>query len=352
MKKIAKNISIMVGFLAIATLLAFALFYMVSNENSANIAIVYVLALILISRYTTGWWYGFFASVVCVICVNYLFTYPYFKLNFTLAGYPVTFLAMLIITSITSTMTSMMTKQAAVLKQKEKELMEAEKERMRANLLRAVSHDIRTPLTSIVVASDSYMEHPDEYQSKDVYQLLAKIKEDANWLIHMVENLLSVTRINTECSKVIKSMEPVEEIVQEAVLRVKKQLPNAQIRVCMSDEFVMIPVDPLLIEQVIMNLLENAVVHGKSEKPVELQVEYKKKMVEFHIRDYGVGIREEEIQDMMNGTMAAGRESNEEYKGMGVGLSICKTIIDVHEGTFEAKKMQEGSEFVVTLPRE
>lgn len=359
MKVQLKNIVTTVLLLALATSIAFALFYMVPNENSANIAIVYVLALILISRYTTGYWYGLLSAIVCVACVNYLFTYPYFKLNFTLTGYPVTFLAMLMITIVTSTTTSVLTKQAEILKQKEKELVEAEKERMRANLLRAVSHDIRTPLTSIIVASDSYGEHPDQYSKKEIQNLFSHISEDAQWLLHMVENLLSVTRIdswgdstaNGGKSEVVKSMEPVEEIVEEAVSHVKKRLANARILVDVPQEFVMIPVDPLLIEQVLINLLENAIVHGQGEKPIELTVEYQEKMVAFHVRDYGIGIQEERIRDMMNGTIIAGEYSTEQRKGMGVGLSICKTIVDAHDGTFEAVSHTEGSEFIVVIPR-
>ncbi|MDD5949997.1 MAG: DUF4118 domain-containing protein [Lachnospiraceae bacterium] len=358
MKKQLKNIMITVFFLALATAVAFALFYMVSNDNSANIAIVYVLALILISRYTTGFWYGLGSAIVCVACVNFLFTYPYFKLNFTLTGYPVTFLAMLAITLVTSATTSAMTKQAEQLKQREKELAEAEKERMRANLLRAVSHDIRTPLTSIIVASDSYTEHPDQYSRDEVETLFSQISEDAQWLLHMVENLLSVTRIDagggdsaTKKSGVVKSMEPVEEIVEEAVSRVKKRIVGAGIAVKLPEEFVMIPVDPLLIEQVLINLLENAIVHGKGEKPIELTVVYEENMVAFHVRDYGIGIEESRIQGIMNGTYAAGEYSTEQRKGMGVGLSICKTIVDAHGGTFEALGHREGSEFIVAIPR-
>ena len=100
---------------------------------------IFVLAVLLVSRLTTGYLYGLIASLLGVICVNSVFTYPYLALNFTLSGYPLSFLAFLTVSIITSTLTS----QA---KQQQELRVENEKEKMRANLLRSVSHDIRTPL--------------------------------------------------------------------------------------------------------------------------------------------------------------------------------------------------------------
>ena len=123
-------------FLAVCTLVAF-LFAHVIPGNSPNIALVYILGLILIARHTDGYRYGIFAALFCVISINYFFTYPYFKLNFTLSGYPVTFIGMLTITIITSATTTRLKKQALLISEREKVLVEADKEKMKANLLRA-----------------------------------------------------------------------------------------------------------------------------------------------------------------------------------------------------------------------
>lgn len=350
-QNVMQELLVTVGMLAVATVIAFSIFN-ISSRSTGNIAIIYVLALILISRYTRGYWYGFCSSLFCVMGVNYWFTYPYFRFNFTLTGYPITFIMLLIITIITSTTTSIMTRQADMLKQREKQLMDAEKERMRANLLRAMSHDIRTPLTSIIVASDSYREHPEQYSLPETAQLFEHIGEDAEWLLHMVENLLSVTRIDSDNLGVTKSEEPVEEIVEEAVARVKKRIPSAQITVTLPEEFVMVKVDPLLIEQVLINLLENAIVHGGSAEPVWLKVCYEKERVVFHVRDYGVGIEEEKMKDLINGTLLSGEYSSESKKGMGIGLSICRTIMDAHNGTLQAINHGDGAEFLAAIPIE
>lgn len=136
-------------FMGTATIIAFCFFYVLKNPT-ANIALTYILAVFLVARFTDGYSFGLFSSFVGVVCVNFLFTYPYFALDFTMAGYPITFVAMFSISGITSAITSNMKTQARVLAEREKMLMEAEKEKMRANLLRAISHDLRTPLTSII----------------------------------------------------------------------------------------------------------------------------------------------------------------------------------------------------------
>ena len=100
--------------LGIATALAFLFFSFVS-ENTANIALLYIIAQILIARYTNGYLHGLFSSVFSVICINFFFTYPFFRLNFTLSGYPVTFIGMLIITLLTTATTSRLLSDGSIL---------------------------------------------------------------------------------------------------------------------------------------------------------------------------------------------------------------------------------------------
>ena len=134
---------------SLATIVS-TVFHNIASDPSLNIAMIYVLGLFLVARYTDGYVFGLLFAVCSVVSVNYFFTYPYQDLNFTMDGYQVTFAGMLIIAMITSAMTTNMKDQATELAEQEKQLMEAQKEKMRANLLRAVSHDLRTPLTGII----------------------------------------------------------------------------------------------------------------------------------------------------------------------------------------------------------
>lgn len=337
--------------LATATVFSFIFFSMMENPT-ANIAMIYILAVFLAARFTTGYGYGMVSSTFGVICVNYFFTYPFFELDFTLTGYPITFIAMFTISLITSALTSHMKVQAKILSERDKMLMEAEKEKMRANLLRAISHDLRTPLTSIIGSSTVYLENKNYLTDTEKSDLVSHILEDSNWLINMVENLLSVTRINNETAKVNKSSEPVEEVLSEAVIRLKKRLPDAQINVKVPDEFLMIPMDAVLIEQVLINLMENAIVHSKSTEPVECHVASSNTQITFHVRDYGIGIPPEKLTTIFDGSSSTASTSTDGRKGMGIGLSICKTIISAHGGTIQAINHSRGAEFYFSLPKE
>lgn len=286
-QRFLKNTLITIVLMGIATLFSLALFY-TSDYYEPNIALIYILALIIIGRYTTGYIPGIVASVVGVICVNYFFTYPFFALNFTITGYPITFLVMLTVSIITSTSTANLKRQGIVLAEKEKIIAEGEKEKMRATLLRSISHDLRTPLTSIIGASSSLTSQTLDLSDKEKLQLLTNINEDANWLLNMVKNILSVTKIQAETATLNKSPEALEEVLSDSVLRVKKRIQDADITTVLPQEFILVPMDALLIEQVIINFLENALIHSHSKKPIELYTSIQNNTVTVHVKDYGI----------------------------------------------------------------
>lgn len=332
-----------------ATAAAFLLFHLVP-ENMANIVLVYILALVLVARFTNGYRYGVIASLFCVVVINYCFTYPYFALNFTLTGYPITFIELLSISLIISTMTSHMTQQSRVLAEREHQLMEAEKEKMRANLLRAISHDLRTPLTGIIGTASACIEDDASLLPTERLEMLEHIKEDSDWLLNMVNNLLTVTRIQEENASVHKCEEIVEEVIEESITRLKKRFSEADIRVQIPEEPICIPMDAILIEQVIINLLENALVHAESIEPIELDVRETDQEVVFCVRDYGIGIKDQET--IFDGVPMDAAPSSDSHRGMGIGLTICRTIVRAHGGMIVARNHDRGAEFIFTLPRE
>ena len=224
----------------------------------------------------------------------------------------------------------------ACLAEREKMLMEAEKEKMRANLLRAISHDLRTPLTSIIGSSTVYLENGSSLPEVEKNALVRHILEDSNWLLNMVENLLSVTRINNETAKVTKTSGTGRGSSLRGDDPLKKRLPDANIHVRVPEEFLMVPMDAVLIEQVLINLLENAVVHAESTEPIECYVESLSDYAVFHVRDYGVGIPPEKLATIFDGSSSTTSTSPDGRKGMGIGLSICKTIILAHGGEIKA----------------
>ena len=246
---------------------------------------------------------------------------------------------------------SHMKQQALILSAREKQLLEAEKEKLRANLLRAVSHDLRTPLTGILGASASLEENWENYQKDECLELIHNIHDDADWLLNMVENLLSVTQIQSKDSKLNMSPEILDEVVAEAVTRLKKRMPNVEIDVEVPVEIIMIPMDAMLIEQVLINLMENALTHSHGNRPIRLVAENQPDSIQIRVIDYGVGLQEEQLEHIFDGTYSETAHADV-HKGMGIGLSLCHSIITAHHGTISARNHEEGAEFLFTLPKE
>ncbi len=329
-----------------------------ASDPSLNIAMLYMLGLFIVARYTDGYLFGLLFAVLSMVSVNFFFTVPYGSLNFTMEGYQVTFTGMLIVAFITSTMTTNMKAQARELAAQEKALMEAQKEKMRANLLRAVSHDIRTPLTGIIGNTNSYLEMEETLTAAEKRALVSNIRDDANWLLNMVENLLTVTRIDSENegAQVKMSLEAVDEVVASSVARFRRRNPGAEVRVQVPSEVVMVMMDAMLIEQVLLNILQNAFDHAHSDRPAELTVEEETDRVLFRVRDYGVGIDPDRLKTIFDGEgyQPPGWQEDEPpdaHKGMGIGLSICKTIVTAHKGEIWAENHGDGAEFIFTLPK-
>ncbi len=345
-----KDFLITLCFFAGATVLSF-FFNSNASDPTLNIAMLYTVGAFLAARYTEGYLYGILYALAAVLSVNFFFTYPVGTLNFTIEGYQVTFLGMLVISMFTSIMSTMLKSQQEILSIQEKDLMEAEKEKMRANLLRAVSHDIRTPLTGIIGNSESILENPDSLDDEQQRELIKNIDSDAKWLLNMVENLLSVTRIDGSSASVNKTPEVVDEVVSSSVSHFKKRYPGTDVIVKVPDEPILVEMDSLLIEQVLINIMHNAKVHSFSEKPLELNVTVCDDSVLFSVRDYGRGIDSDRLESIFDGeAYNSNSPSSDGYKGMGIGLSICKTIVLAHGGQIEAKNHDVGAEILFSLP--
>ena len=340
-----RDLFITVGILLCAVAVCF--FLHTVNQNDGSASLLFVLAVLLISRLTTGYLFGLLASLLSVFGVNYIFTYPYLEFNFTLSGYPLTFLTMLVVSVITCTMTTQ-------IKQQERLRAESEKEKMRANLLRSVSHDIRTPLTSIVGATSALLDNREGFSAEQQRALLTDVRDDAQWLIRVVENLLSITRINNDQAQITKKPEAVEEVLEESVRKFRKRFPGAvQVGVDAPDSLLMVPMDAILIEQVLSNLLENAVIHGERVTEILLTVRTEDPFVCFSVRDNGCGIPRDLLPSLFDGSLkhTVPLKGGDSKRNMGIGLAVCLAIVTAHGGTMKARNVPEGgAEISFRLP--
>ena len=322
---------------------ACALLHQTADTIDGFASPVYVLAVLLISRFTSGYLFGLIAAVLGVIGVNYVFTYPYMAFNFTISGYPLTMFTFLVVSLVTSTLTTKT-------KEQDRLRMENEKVKMRADLLRSVSHDIRTPLTSIMGATSAILENP-ALSPAEQQSLLVDVRDDAQWLIRVVENLLSITRIGNESAKITKEPEAAEEVLDEAVRKFRKRFPAVSVEVHVPDELLLVPMDAILIMQVLSNLMENAVFHSGTTTHIALSAQRDGPWARFYVQDNGQGIPPQKLHTLFSGALRCEDSSPGDGKrNMGLGLSVCMAIIRAHGGTLEAKNLESGAEFSFCLP--
>jgi len=311
-------------------------------DPSAGFAMpVFVLAVLLTSLLTTGYVWGLLSAL---LAVNFFFTYPYWAFNLTITGYPLSFLTFLGVSVITSTLTTK-TRQLDRLR------MENEKIKMRADLLRSVSHDIRTPLTSIIGSTSAVLDNP-ELLPEDRRTLLEDVKHEAQWLIRVVENLLSITRIGSDqAPELSKQPEPAEEVLAEAAQKARKRLPQIKFSVDVPEELLMVPMDPILIEQVLSNLIENAVNHGVTTTAIHLSVQKDGDFAAFSVRDNGQGIAPALLPHLFDYSIRHTLSPiGDGKRNMGLGLSVCSAVVKAHGGTLTACNHERGAEFIFRLP--
>ena len=342
MNKQLKDFLITMGIMA----LCFALSLITDQVPRAEMLIpmFFVLGVFLVSVLTSGYAWGISASLFSVLAVNYAFTFPYFEVNFSI---PVNFFSavvMLVVAVITCALTTK-------IKHAEKLKADSEREKMRANLLRAVSHDLRTPLTTIYGSSSMLLENFDRYPAEDRQNLLRGIRYDAQWLVGMVENLLSVTRLDNTSVKLNKVETVLEELIDAVLVKFHKRCPEQSVDVSIPEDFLSIPMDAVLMEQVLTNLLENAVVHAHGMTRLELLVQTRDHKAHFTVRDNGCGIPEDRIPDLFTGYLGStDRQGDAARRNMGIGLSVCSTIIKAHGGHIRARNLPAGgAEFTFTL---
>ena len=318
-------------------LLAFAVSLLCQKlDVEEHTTTVFVFAIFLISLITNGYIYGVLAAVVGTLAVNYAFTFPYFVLNFTIPVNVISAVVLIVIAFLTSALTTK-------LKQHEAMKAESEKESMRANLLRAISHDLRTPLTTIYSSGTTLMDKGSEMSEAQKSKIIQGIVEDSQWLTRMVENLLSVTRIDDGQVKIIKMPVVLEELIDTVVLKFKKRYPNQKVEIEIPEDMVIIPMDAILMEQVLVNILENAVQHAEGMTKLSLRVFTLGDQAIFEIKDDGCGIDPKRLDTIFTGCYTAKNEiADSQKRNAGIGLSVCATIVKAHGGTIKAENPPKG----------
>jgi two-component system sensor histidine kinase KdpD len=226
-----------------------------------------------------------------------------------------------------------------------------EQERLRATLLRSIAHDLRSPLTALSGAGNLLADDYDKLTDEKRKKLAADISEEIAWLISLVENILNMTRINESQLALHKDEEVIDDVVSEAIVHVDRLLKDRQFTVTLPDEVVTAHMDGRLIVQVLINLLENAIRHTPPDSAIALTVSVHDDKIVVSVADTGDGIDESIAASLFDRFVTISKAVSDGRRGIGLGLAICKAIIEAHGGTISAEANKpKGTRIVFTLP--
>jgi two-component system sensor histidine kinase KdpD len=228
--------------------------------------------------------------------------------------------------------------------------LKAETEALRNELLSAISHDLRTPLTRIIGASTALIDNNARFSEEEKLDFNKVILEEAQRTSELTSKILDMARLSTGEIILHQEWNTIEEIVGSALNRMEKNLGTRPVRTLLPDNLPLLWVDAVLIEQVLANLIENAIKYTPAGSPIDISAELLPTTVKITVSDYGLGIAkgmEEKIFDKFYRL-----ESETQQNGVGVGLTLCRTIIETHGGTIHAtNRAGQGASFIIHLPR-
>ena len=467
--------SALLSIVLIAAATAVGTLFRAAGFPETNIVIIYMLAVLLCARFTTGFVYGLAVSVIATAAFNFFFTAPYHSLQVYDPDYLVTFAVMTTVSLLTSALTSRVKKSVLEIALREKETQalyvltnrlsetesteeiarvtvesirdvfqtraeliwfddsgisetaltqrledtdgdcltdgenciwpingresrlgllripaeagqqlgknqkkllwsmlecaalavdqfraaqerlryreESEHERYRGNLLRAISHDLRTPLSGIMGTSEMIRDMSREDDPR--HALAQGIWDDADWLRSLVENILNLTRLEDGRLVLQKQPEAVEEIIANALEHIAKRAPEREIGVDIPEDLLLVPMDARLIVQVLVNLLDNAIKHTAPEREIRIAVQRDGTDAVFCVADRGDGISPEDLPYIFRTFYTSRHNRAAAKRGIGLGLAICDAIVKAHGGTIRAENRTDGGAlFRFTLPME
>ena len=238
-------------------------------------------------------------------------------------------------------------------REKEEAAILAQKEQLRANLLRAISHDLRTPLTSISGNASNFLSNGDKMDEETKHQLFMDIYDDSMWLINLVENLLSVTRLEENNLQLHLNSELVSDVIDEALRHIDRRSVDYHLSVNHEDEFLLAKMDVKLIVQVIINLVDNAIKYTPAGSHIEVHTRAEGKQAVISVSDDGSGIPDEMKPKIFDMFYSGANKVADSRRSLGLGLSLCKSIVTAHGGTIQvADHIPHGTVFTFALPME
>lgn len=238
-------------------------------------------------------------------------------------------------------------------REKENTRIQVERERLKSTLLRSISHDLRTPLTGITGSAGFLLDNLGIMDEATIKSMLKDICSDSEWLSTMVENLLNLTRIQEGRLDINKKKEVVDDLVASAVRLVSNRVGNHTLKMETPEDILLVSVDGRLFIQVLVNLLDNAFRHSGTGTTVTLRVKQDGNCLKFVVSDNGIGIPNDKIDKIFDNFFTTAYENGDKQRGVGLGLTICKAMVEAQGGTIRAfNSPQGGAVFEVSMPME
>ena len=235
--------------------------------------------------------------------------------------------------------------------EKEAAAVLAKNEQLRANLLRSISHDLRTPLTSISGNASNLLSNGPLFDAKTKEQMYADIYDDAMWLINLVENLLSVSRLEQGRMNLHLTTELIDEVVAEALRHINRKRVEYHFHVQSSDDYLLAQMDAKLIVQVLINILDNAMKYTPPGSDIEIGWKQEGKFIYISVADNGPGIPDQAKPHIFDMFYSASNQIADSRRSMGLGLALCKSIVNAHGGEIVVSDHKpHGSIFTFSVP--
>jgi two-component system sensor histidine kinase KdpD len=314
-----------------------------SNLDHANLIMVYLLGVVYAAT-ALGRWPSVVASVLSVAAFDFFFVEPHLTFAVAETQYLLTFGVMLAVALIVSTLVDRLRRQEEAAHRHD---LAVETERHRNALLSSISHDLRTPLAAITGAASSLAS---DDLDRDVRRDLAQsIADEADRLGRLVRNLLDATRLESGAVRVRKEWYPLEEVVGAALTRLESRLGERPVDVRLPADLPLVPLDAQLVEQVLINLVENALRYSAPEAPIEIGGRLEAGAVVITVGDRGRGLPEG-LEDRVFDKFFQARPDAPD-RGVGLGLTVCKGIVQAHGGWIRASNREGGgAEIAFGLP--
>lgn len=235
--------------------------------------------------------------------------------------------------------------------EKEAAAVLAKNEQLRANLLRSISHDLRTPLTSISGNASNLLSNGTLFDPETKEQMYADIYDDAMWLINLVENLLSVSRLEQGRMNLHLTTELIDEVVAEALRHINRKRVEYHFHVQSSDEYLLAQMDAKLIVQVLINILDNAMKYTPPGSDIHIGWKQEGKFIYISVADNGPGIPDQAKPHIFDMFYSASNQIADSRRSMGLGLALCKSIVNAHGGEIVVSDYKpHGSIFTFSIP--